>query len=175
MVNIPSDPPVFVIGVRHEIQIRRPDRDRGAECPEREREIERFATYLSAVIRDEGIIVAGEEMFHSALRGGMSVLAQECAKLGVRHRFCDIEPEERPRFGILDDPCPSAWELNFLANGPPREAVWMNRLLADEPPVALFVCGEKHVDSVVARLHDRKRLPLVLVRAWGWSLPIRTI
>jgi hypothetical protein len=116
--------------------------------------VERFEAYLrdAAISRQAEVIAEENCKYLVDLRpGGLSVAANVAEELGLRHIYCDPDPNERSALNIQPE-C--------------REAIWMHRLQPFSPNATsiIFVCGADHSltfqsllkrNGIHARIHCR--------------------
>ncbi len=154
---------VFLIGVFHEIQVRRSH----APSSYWSREWDRFEKYLDRLIDEEGIQIAAEELSKKALGTGESVLQQVAQARSIEHRFLDPDEEESAELGIFRN---LADCRDVERTGPPREREWVKRAATNARPPLLVLCGDHHVRSLTARLEDKGFEVVVQGRSWGAAM-----
>jgi len=117
--------------------------------------VERFESYLRGAAISLNATVIAEESSEYRVRlmeGGSSVAKKVAEELGLRHIYCDPDPEERRALNVQ--------------NSEDREIIWMHRVQALFPNGSslLFVCGADHSltfrsalesNGIDARIHCR--------------------
>ena len=149
---------IYIIGTGHSTQIwsgavRDGTTDTSAE------DVAGFEAFLLDAATALGVVAIAEEMNEEAIGmrpGGSSVAKAVCARLGIRHAFCDPDTAERRRLGIAKED----WAA--------REAYWWSAMQRLVWPVEtlLFVCGACHVDGFSALLAREGTLAQIYCRDW---------
>ena len=118
-----------------------------------------FETFLLDAVAALGVTAICEEISAEGVArrvGGSSVAKEVCARLGIRHAYCDPDTAERQRLGIADED----WAA--------REAYWCSAIqdLVAPGQTLLFVCGAGHVDRFAALLERRGMRARIHCRDW---------
>jgi len=97
--------------------------------------VELFESYLrDAAISLNTTVIAEENSKHCVdqMVGGSSVAKKVADELGLRHAYCDPDPEERRSLGIQ--------------RPEDRERIWMDRIQSFSPNETsiIFICGADH-------------------------------
>ena len=162
---------IYLIGTNHELQYTnepaptRRNRIVGPSVIKRARN--HFQQYLREKSQELEIVLLAEEMIHFVLVAfnTQSIVAVVAEELGIEHRLCDIEPEERDRLGIGH-----SIDHNKHAEKEIREHFWLDRISDKRGAPVLFVCGSDHVDSFAELLRNDRWEPHVLERYWGHEM-----
>jgi hypothetical protein len=152
---------LFIIGIAHRAQARKPNADK----TEAQRE---FTSCVKRTIEKVRPAFIAEEDSAEALaeRGEVSIAKEIADGMGIEHRFCDPTREQRSAIGyrdgqsleieifMRDQEGLSDDEIRNIARAieigvyfPIREQFWLERLDGCHDNDAIFICGDGHIKS----------------------------
>jgi hypothetical protein len=119
--------------------------------------VERFSSYLrdaATLLKATVIAEENSKLLVDQREGGASVAAKVSEELGVRHMYCDPDPNER-------------LSLN-LQSPKDREPIWMDRIqpLSPNETSIIFVCGADHSVSFYSLLRRNGLRAKIRCRDW---------
>jgi hypothetical protein len=150
---------IHIIGTAHSTQIWCDAVRDGTSLDASAAVVAAFEAFLSNAAVSFGAVVIGEEMSEEGIAiyaGGSSIAKTICARLDIRHAYCDPDTAECERLGIARE----NWDA--------RESVWASAIEAVVNPddVAIFVCGAGHADRFFALLAQRGIPARIHCRDW---------
>lgn len=150
---------LVLVGTSHEFQF-------GVVAGCTPAEVENFKASLARLIQLHGAKSVTEEMSLAALSRGYALSSSTtynlAMDLGLRHRYCEPEPEEHAALGIEEEGAIKLkaqppmfgqnWSDEQVVAGirtarALREREWLKRLLDLNVWPTIFVCGALHVSS----------------------------
>jgi hypothetical protein len=144
----------YLVGVDHPIQ------HTEHMTQKKRKSVREFRGHIREKVTSLGIGTIAEEFSESLLQrmAVQSTVLPLATELGVSHRYCDPDREERKKLGIDDFP--------------KREKVWLERIADLKDSNVLFICGNKHVQSFSALLRSSGFKCEVISDSWGTELPM---
>ncbi|MBP6859259.1 MAG: hypothetical protein KBC69_01370 [Candidatus Magasanikbacteria bacterium] len=166
---------VYLIGVNHKVQFINDSSDPDLNNS--------FAKYLGELIDRFGATLVAEEFSEEALsvwRATASLTKTVAKKKNVRHKFCDPGKEERKlieadtktiihKLGIpgnkyyRQDDISKIEKEDFKL----RELYWLEKIREETDDRAIFICGQRHVESFYKLLIDNNIKCFVASENWG--------
>ena len=158
---------IYIIGTRHDLQYT------GASGRGDPADVEKSRIKFEAYLHDKALELRprliGEEFLQSVLttKGAQSIAKSVSDNLGIEHRFCDLDSDERRLKGISGCgiehlPPEEAEESNRI-----REACWLENISDRLGSTIIFVCGSSHVSSFGKLLESNGHETKVLHLDWA--------
>jgi hypothetical protein len=170
---------LVLVGTSHEFQF-------GVAAGCTSAEVANFKDNLARLAELHGAKAIAEEMSLAALRHryelSCSATYTLAMDLGLRHRYCEPDPEEQAALGIEEEGAirlmalpplfGQNWSSEQVATGirgarSLREREWVRRLLDLNAWPTIFVCGALHVSSVRQLLEKSGVSVVVADENWG--------
>ncbi len=148
----------------------------------------RFQRYLSGAAKRLGAKMiaeeASEEWVNDQGPDAWSIAQRVAEQMGIRHRFCDPDTDERRSLGLksggelwdkanaisMRSGCNivEVWKEEVRNSFPAREGFWLSRLKVRgfKKTTILFVCGAGHVDTFKATLAANGVQASIYCRDW---------
>ena len=106
-----------------------------------------------------------------------SICEQIATRFNIRHRYCDLNPEEREKLGVRHESLirVEGWQLDWTrerierevrASHAIRERHWLNQIVDMNCWPTLFVCGDDHVSPFGKLLHQNGITVETVERDW---------
>ncbi len=146
---------IYLIGVDHKIQ-------HSANLTKRKKKLlAKFRSYLEDQIKQLEIELLAEEFSAHAVKlcnVTESTLQSIAKRIGIEHRFCDPDLDERAALGISK------------SDFDKRELEWVKRINKSSDRNVLFLCGGNHIVSFMNLLKDSGILVELISDGWGDEL-----
>lgn len=138
---------IHIVGTNHELQhTAKPFRAAADTANKAREELKSYLRQLAGEIRPAVVAEEFSQEVLSIMSANSNVKAVADA-LGIAHRFCDPDIQERTRIGLPGygtEDCDPSERGRFDAI---REAYWLEQLSDVLDKTILFVCGADHVSS----------------------------
>ena len=142
---------IYLIGLDHGIQYTNADSGR-----HKRKRIYEFTQFLLQAAHHFHIELFAEEFseYALAINNATACTVRDTAlSLGIEHRFCDPDKQERQVFRISDPD--------------KRQMFWLLRLCPSFDKTILFACGDSHIDTFRVKLEALGIEVGVLGTGWG--------
>jgi hypothetical protein len=170
---------VYIVGTDHRLQT--------ADGRATARQIESFRSFLREVCQSRRVVAIAEEMCVEGVRQFSleeSICLQEAKRLGLHHRYCDPDTEERKPLNIRTK---SELEMEVFFDrltradlaeevrraSAKREKIWVDRLRALNASPVLFVCGADHPHSFADEVRAAGFAAEIVAADWSPNPPLQ--
>ncbi len=164
---------VLVLGTDHRFQCRSPEFT--------EPQHQRFAAFILATARKDGVVALAEEYNVEALAEANvaeSTIEVIANKLGLKHRYCDPEMKTRAKLGMLQENqirisafpeklTEAEVQRQLEESLRARERYWLLELVAFNAWPVLFICGANHSLLFVKLLRANNVDTILVAQDWG--------
>ena len=149
---------IILVGVEHRIQWIPQN-----SGPEWQQDLDQFAAHLRDIVLETKADLIAEEFSEELIwinNALDSVSRNVASSLDIKHLFCLLNETERQQLGIETDD--------------QRESLWLARLLESTASTAVFVCGDKHIDSFREKATAAGHKVQIKSRnCWGYEWPLK--
>jgi len=132
--------------------------------PEWREDLNKFATHVESVARDNATKMIAEEFNQECFsQSTVDTVARRVAnQLNIRHLFCEPSKTERANM-----------DQNKLDEE--REAYWLRLLEASDEASAVFICGDDHVETFSKLAKVRHHVvDVASCKKWGCGWQLKT-
>ena len=158
---------IYLIGTRHDLQYTGAT-GRG-DPADVEKSRNKFKAYLHEKAAELGVVLIAEEMSQQVLtiKRAQSIAKTIADNLGIEHRLCDPDQNERRRMRISECGTEHLPPEEAERSNRNRENYWLERISDRLGLSILFVCGSSHVSKFRKLLEANGHETKVLHPDWA--------